>query len=406
MTQVKFPDQPQHRELQALHEVARTLTSTLDLDQVLRAIMQQMAQFFRPETWSLMMIDEATRELFQAAGAGAIVELQHGKRIPIGEGIAGWVAQHGEPLIITNPEAEMKTAEQNTAKTKEPNPPLQKSSVTPITGPIADPIAGEAAPVPPGLRPADTVVCLPLRSRGRTYGVIQLVNCHIDAMRPQEIFFLHALCDYAAIAIQNSQAMEQIHKLTITDDCTGLYNARHMYEMLQAELDHCGKKFQPVSLIFFDLDHFKGVNDTHGHLLGSKLLAEVGTLVRNNIGPLCSAYRYGGDEFVVLLPNMGKESSLGTARLLLQTIQETKFLQTDGLKVTLGASFGVATCPEDGRGLHDIIRAADDAMYTIKNSTRNAVGGTKSGFAENGAAEHSPSRSNKVIPVSEFHSRH
>ena len=371
-THLKFPEPQQHRELQALHDVARTLTSSLDLDQVLRAIMQQMAQFFRPDTWSLLMIDEETRELFQAAGAGEFVEQQHGKRIPLGEGIPGWVAQHGEPLIITDPQADARFQE----------------------------------PVIPGARPAETVVCLPLRSRSKTYGVIQLVNCHIDAMRPQEIFFLHALCDYAAIAIQNSRAMEQIQKLTITDDCTGLFNARHLYEMLEGALDHCGKKHQPVSLIFLDLDHFKSVNDTHGHLMGSKLLAEVGAMIRNNIGPLCSAFRYGGDEFVVLLPNMSKESSVGTARLLLRTLQETKFLQDAGLKITLGASFGVATCPDDGRGLHDVIRAADTAMYAIKNTTRNGVFASGTQSNGNGSSDSSTSGNGKLTSVSPFRSRH
>ncbi|HUZ05627.1 MAG TPA: sensor domain-containing diguanylate cyclase [Acidobacteriaceae bacterium] len=354
-THIKFPEPQQHRELQVLHDVARALTSSLDLDQVLRTILQQMSQTFRPETWSLLMLDEEAQELYYAAGAEETLE--H-KRIPVGQGIPGWVAQHGEPLIINNAQED---------------PRFQQSDAA------AD-------------RPAETVVCLPLRARARTQGVIQLVNCHIDAMKSQEIFFLHALCDYAAIAIQNAHAMEQIQKLTITDDCTGLYNARHLYEMLDEALEHCGKKRQPVSMIFFDLDHFKSVNDTHGHLMGSKLLAEVGAMIRNNIGPLCSAFRYGGDEFVVLLPNMGKESSISTAKLLLQTMQETKFLQENGLNVTLGASFGVASAPEDGREMHEIIRAADTAMYAVKASTRNAVGGA-SGKSEK-------------TPFNPFRSRH
>lgn len=336
-THIKFPEPQQpHRELQVLHDVARTLTSSLDLDQVLRTIMLQMSQTFRPDTWSLLMLDEASQELYYAAGAEETLE--H-KRIPVGQGIPGWVAQHGEPLIMNN---------------AQDDPRFQQ-------------------PESAGQQPVETVVCLPLRARARTYGVIQLINCHIDAMKSDEIFFLHALCDYAAIAIQNAQAMEQIQKLTITDDCTGLYNARYLYEMLDEALQHCGKKRQPVSLIFLDLDHFKNVNDTHGHLMGSKLLNEIGTMIRNNIGPLCSAFRYGGDEFVVLLPNLGKESSIRTAQLLLETLQETEFLQEQGLNVTLGASFGVASAPEDGREMHEIIRAADTAMYAVKASTRNAV---------------------------------
>ncbi|HEX4020490.1 MAG TPA: sensor domain-containing diguanylate cyclase [Acidobacteriaceae bacterium] len=339
-THIKFPEPQQHRELQVLHDVARTLTSSLDLEQVLRTIMQQMAQFFHPETWSLLMIDDASQELFYAAGADGAVEQQRNKRIPMGEGIPGWVARHGEPLIITNPETD---------------PRFQEVHST-------------------GSRPAETVVCLPLRARARTHGVIELVNCKLDAMRNQDMFFLHAMCDYAAIAIQNARAMEQIQKLTITDDCTGLYNSRHLYEMLEAALERSNRKHQPVSLIFLDLDRFKKVNDTHGHLMGSKLLAEVGKVIRNNIGPMCTAFRYGGDEFVVLLPNMGKESTVRTAQHLLETLHGTQFLQEADLNIGLEASFGVATAPDDGRGLHEIIRAADAAMYGVKNSTRNAVG--------------------------------
>ncbi len=360
-THIKFPEPQQpHRELQVLHEVARTLTSSLDLDDVLRTIMQQMERSFRPATWSLLMLDEASQELVYAAGAE---ESLGRKRIPVGQGIPGWVAQHGEPLIIANAQTDSR---------------FQESQ-------------------PAGTQPAETVICLPLRSHAHTYGVIQLVNCPIDTMQTQEIFFLHALCDYAAIAIQNARAMEQIQKLTITDDCTGLYNARHLYNMLDATLDHCGHKHQPVSLIFFDLDHFKNINDTHGHLMGSKLLGEVGQLIRDNIGPLGSAFRYGGDEFVVLLPNMGKASSINTAKLLLQMLQETKFLQENGLNITLGASFGVAATPEDGRELHEIIRAADAAMYAVKNSTRNGVCGASGiGAAENPTFENKTAGSNKA----------
>ena len=349
---IQFPDphQQQHRELQVLHEVARTLTSSLDLDQVLRGILQQMSQAFLPENWSLLTLDEETQQLVYAAGAEETLE--H-KRIPVGEGIVGWVAQHGEPLILNNPQQDARY--------------------------LADANAADN-----GKRPAESVVCLPLRARGRTQGVIQLVNCKMEELRPQQVFLLQALCDYAAIAIQNARVLEQVQRLTITDDCTGLHNARHMYAMLESALERCAKKHQPVGLIFLDLDHFKEVNDTHGHLYGSKLLAEVATLIRNNIGPLCSAFRYGGDEFVILLPNLGKESCMNTARLLLEMLQEKEFLQEAGLRVRLSASIGVACAPEDGQTLHAVIRAADSAMYAVKNSTRNGVQGAGNAPATKG----------------------
>jgi diguanylate cyclase (GGDEF)-like protein len=326
--------------VQVLHEIARTLTSSLDLDHVLQAIMQQMARAFHPESWALLMMDPVLQELRFTAGSESVLGGKQELRVPVGEGILGWVAQHGEPLVITNARDD------------------------PRTRTIS--IAGE--------RPLETLVCMPLRARSQVHGVIQLANCDLDDMQEQEMFFLHALCDYAAIAIQNSRYAEEIRKLTITDDCTGLYNSRHLYQTLGETLEHWGRKKQPVSLVFFDLDRFKQVNDTYGHLVGSKLLAEVGNVVRNNIGPLGAAYRYGGDEFIVLLPGMGKAQSVRTAQHLLEMLHQTPFLAELGQGLHLKASFGVATAPEDAQDLHGIIRAADAAMYRIKNSTRDSVG--------------------------------
>src|SRR5207253_10692284 len=125
-----------------------------------------------------------------------------------------------------------------------------------------------------------SMICVPLRAKHRTLGVIQLINCVLDNFGDRELFFLTALCDYAAIAIENAKAVERIQELTITDDCTGLYNARHLYKTLEAEVYRSARFGHELSVIFIDLDHFKTVNDTHGHLVGSKLLAEIGYFIK------------------------------------------------------------------------------------------------------------------------------
>lgn len=337
---IQFPEaQPQALEIQTFHEVARALTSSVDLSGILNAIMQQMTKYFHPQAWSLLVMDETSRHLYYGVISGGQTEKLRRKRIPVGEGVPGWVAEHGQPLIL--------------------------SSI-----PDEHDMTDDA---PEGGARVESVVCLPLRVRNRTYGVLQLVNCHPESMRNHEIFFLHALCDYAAIAIQNARAFEQIQQLTITDDCTGLYNSRHLYERLEHTLSRSQRTRKPVSLVFFDLDNFKRVNDTHGHLNGSRLLKEVGQLVRESLGLIDTGYRYGGDEFVILMPHQSRQRGLDLANRLLEKLRSTEFLTEAGISLHLQASFGVAAAPEDGHDVHAMIRAADMAMYHVKRTTRNGV---------------------------------
>ena len=118
--------------------------------------------------------------------------------------------------------------------------------------------------------------------------------------------------------------MNRIHELTITDDCTTLYNARHLNYMLDTEIYRSQRYSFEFSLIFIDLDHFKSVNDTHGHLVGSKLLAEIGNLIKDGLRQSDMAFRYGGDEFVILLPQTAKENACLVARRLHRQIKEER----------------------------------------------------------------------------------
>jgi len=125
--------------------------------------------------------------------------------------------------------------------------------------------------------------------------------------------------------------------------------------------------------VFIDLDHFKNVNDTHGNLVGSKLLAEVGQMVKTACRRIDFAFRYGGDEFVVVLPQASKENAFVVARRLHRMIGETRWLTSEGLDIHITASVGVASYPTDARTKVDLLHLADEAMYQVKNSTRDGV---------------------------------
>ncbi len=331
----------QGQELTIFHDVAKALTSSLDLDSILQTIMEKMAEYFRPDTWSLLMVDEQRNELYFAIAVGDAAEGLKNVRLKVGEGIAGWVAKHGERLIVPD-----------------------VSSDARFTKRIDDMTEWETR----------SIICVPLRSKHRVLGVIQLVNVNLEGFKEDEIFFLQTLCDYAAIAIENARSVEKIQELTITDDVTGLYNARHLYKTLETEVYRSARFAYEFTVLFIDLDHFKQVNDTYGHLIGSKLLSEIGYLIKAQLRLIDYAFRYGGDEFVILLPQTSKDAALNVAKRLRDNLRTTPFCSEEGLNLTVKASIGLATYPHDAKTPHDIIRQADEMMYLVKNTTRDNIG--------------------------------
>ena len=333
-------------ELQALrifHEVARAITSALELDTILRKILEQMAHYFKPESWSLLMLDEPKQQWYYALAAGYSEDELAGIRMPQDEGAAGMALQSGGPIMV-----EDITSDSRFANTPMPGMPKKNK------GPVS-------------------LLCIPVQARGKTTAVIQLVNSRPEGLNDFAMYFLHVLTDYTAIAIENAGAMEKIRELTITDDCTGLYNARHLQKMLDSEVDRSARTKAEFSLIFIDLDHFKSVNDTHGHLVGSQLLAEVGGVLKGGLRTIDSAYRYGGDEFVAMLPHTNKQAATEVARRLYRTLRSHVFLTDKGLQKQVKASFGLATFPDDGKDVKDLIHSADEMMYLVKQTSRDSI---------------------------------
>jgi diguanylate cyclase (GGDEF)-like protein len=337
----------QMQELSIFHDVAKALTSSLNLDSILQTIMDKMAEYFRPDTWSLLMVDEGKDELYFAIAVGDASETLKSIRLKVGEGIAGWVARNGEPLIVPDVYSDPRFAKRIDEMTK---------------------------------WETRSIICVPLKAKHRVLGVIQLINVSMKFFGENELFFLQSLCDYAAIAIDNARAVERIQELTITDDCTGLYNARHLYKTLEAEVYRSARFGYEFTVLFIDLDHFKQVNDTYGHLIGSKLLAEIGNIIKQNLRLIDYAFRYGGDEFVVLLPQTSKDAALNVAKRLLEVFRITQFLGEVNMSLNIRASIGMASYPEDAKSAHEIIRQADEMMYLVKNTSRDNIAVAQQGL--------------------------
>jgi diguanylate cyclase (GGDEF)-like protein len=331
----------QIERLSLFHEIGKALASTLDLQKILQTVMEKISDLLQPDTWSLLMLDEATQELHFEIAIGNGADKLKDVRLKVGEGIAGWVAQHGEPVLVEDVK-------------RDPRFTSRIDEVTQID--------------------TRSVVCVPIKGKEKILGVIELVNClGRESFRREDIPILKSLADYAAIALENARYIQRIHELTITDDCTALYNARHLNFVLDAEIYRSTRYGYEFSVIFLDLDHFKQVNDTYGHLVGSKLLWMIGDLIKGHLRLIDYAFRYGGDEFVVLLPQTSKQNSLMVVRRLKDLLNSRTFFTDEGLNIKVTASFGVASFPGDGRTRRELLRMADEAMYLVKNTTRNSI---------------------------------
>jgi diguanylate cyclase (GGDEF)-like protein len=326
-------------DLLVFHELARALTSTLDLASILRITLEYMERFIEAELWALLMVDPDRQELYYASADGGEDPRFTDMRVKMGEGLAGWVAAHGETLII--PEA---AADPRLAPSANGNAFIVRSAIG-----------------------------LPIRGRKGTHGVLEIFNPHLDGQSDYTIAFLHILVDYAAIAIENAQDIARVQQLTITDDVTGLYNARHLYTELERELETARRDSKSLSLVFLDLDRFKQVNDQHGHLIGSELLGRVGKRIQDLCRRTDLCFRYGGDEFVILMPATTREEALRMTRAIHLNLAASVFSFEKGLKLSIEASAGIAAYPGDGKTVHAILGAADKRMYKVKSTGRGRV---------------------------------
>ncbi|XXF75841.1 sensor domain-containing diguanylate cyclase [Myxococcaceae bacterium GXIMD 01537] len=328
-------------QLAAFNEMAKALTSTLELREVLSVVMQKVSSLLQPRNWSLLLQDERTGKLYFEIAVGEGADALKNLQLSPSEGIAGTVFSTGVARLVPDVHAD----------------------------PAFAPRFDEASAFH-----TRSVLAVPLIARGRVLGLIELVNGPSDApFSGDDLTILTAIADYAAIAIENARNYKRVQELTITDEHTGVYNARHLRAQLDLEVKRSVRFHHPMSLVFMDLDRFKGINDTHGHLMGSATLKEVGELLVSTTRQLDQVFRYGGDEFALLLVETGGDGAAAIAHRIREAFREHHFLKSYGLDVRLTASFGVASFPDHARSALDLVRAADFAMYAAKAKGRDDV---------------------------------
>ncbi len=322
-------EQRRSRQLAFLNNISRTAISSDDPVHMLSQIAGEIQKNFSFDHIGIGLLDYGTKEIEIKAEAGVTAHAM-GRRIALGTGILGRVARSGERAMIQNAQ------------------PGQLSGILPDSR---------------------AVLCLPITYGDNLLGVLNIESRNENAFSPQDVLILNTLADLLATALHNAFVFQKLQQQSITDGLTGIKTRRFFWEALSAEWKRASRSGRPFSVVLIDLDKFKEVNDTMGHFEGDLVLARVGRLLEQKSRQSNVVARYGGDEFIVLMPETGAEQAQVLAERLRQWIAADAMLSEHHVT----GSFGVASFPMHGFSIEDIIRVADAGMYVSKRSGGNLV---------------------------------
>ena len=335
-------EQRRARHLAFLNSISKMAISSEDAEQMMANIVHEIQKNFRYDHIGIGIMDYATKDIEIKAEAGTASQTL-GRRIALGSGVLGKVARTGVSALVQN------------------------------AGP------GQLAGVLPESR---AVLCLPITYGETLLGVLNVESRDENAFAPQDVLILNTLADLLATALHNSFVFQKLQQQSITDGLTGIKTRRFFWEALSSEWKRASRSGRPFSVVLIDLDKFKEVNDSLGHLEGDLVLARVGRLLEQKCRQSNVVARYGGDEFIILMPETGIEQAQVLAERLRLWLATDPMLEEHHIT----GSFGVASFPVHGFSMEDLIRVADAGMYVAKHAGGNQVS-TSNAFGEGSAVQ-------------------
>ncbi len=328
----------QTKQITVLNNIGRIISSSLQIEEVFDSFASEMAKLIPFDRLSVAILDESGSYL-RIFASGSRVDSGWGMEsiIPVVGTGPGWVVLNERHFIHTD------TRERQQF--------------------IEDEIFYED-----GIR---SYIILPLESRGKVVGTFGLGSRRAGTYSKRDLTLLSQLSKQISVAVENVKLYQQTKENSILDDVSSLFNFRYFHQALDREIKLVARHRSRLSLIFIDLDRFKLINDTHGHLRGSRVLRAVGFLLRAAVRETDIAARYGGDEFVVILPDTDLALAKRLGERIRKIICHHIFLRDEGLNERLGASIGVATYPSEAHTKEELIQLADERMYRDKKKNRD-----------------------------------
>jgi diguanylate cyclase (GGDEF)-like protein len=316
---------------EALIEIVRAVNTTLEPQKVADLIVDRAATWVPAPCWAVVSSD-LSGQVSVLADRGLMPDMG-----PAVYAIAAWVMQRGEEFVTADLGQDARASHASVG----------------------------------------AVVSFPLSCRGRRVGALigldRAPSSRVPRLTPSVLRAVRVLLEPASVALDNALLLQRAEALSVTDDLTHLYNSRYLNLVLRRETKRASRSGRPLSLLFIDLDGFKSVNDTHGHLFGSRALVEAAAVIRGSARETDVVARFGGDEFALVLPDTGAEGAYAVGERIRERVAAHRFLAGDGLDINLTVSVGVATLPDVADSAEELVQAADMAMYRVKESGKNGI---------------------------------
>ncbi len=322
------------REMREILSVAQVVVSSLDLDEVLNVILSGAMAIMEAPAGSIALYDESVSSVQLRVHSGLSSEFTTKDRWLVKPGgLTHHILEQGELFVVEDTE-----------------------KVDFFKNPLA---------VDEKIR---SLIAVPLKIQDKIVGILYVDDFVPRQFREHRLRALSILASFASMSINNAQLHEETQKLACTDGLTNLYNHRQFKQMLKEELSRADRYDKKMTMIMYDIDNFKQFNDKYGHPAGDKVLAAIGCIMRQTLRDCDFSFRYGGEEFVAILPETGITPGVIAANRIAESIRDNskRFLAEIDPEHTVTVSMGVATFPRDGKDDVALLHVVDDMLYKAK----------------------------------------